>query len=140
MTYDDDTLNRIYDRTDGRCHICVAKLSFRNYGAYERRAAWEVEHSRARSTGGTGHLNNLYPACIYCNRAKGTVSARTARRWYGRTRAPLSRDRKHDLRESNTLAGVFWGGLLGAFGGPRAMIAGACIGGIIGASAAALDQ
>ena len=135
MTYDEDSLNRIYDRTDGRCHICGAKLSFCHYGAYGRRAAWEVEHSRARAKGGTGHSNNLYAACISCNRAKRAVSSSTARRWHGRTRAPLSRERKDQLRESNTLVGVCLGGLLGAFGGPRAMVTGAFIGGIMGASA-----
>jgi 5-methylcytosine-specific restriction endonuclease McrA len=38
------------------------------------RGVWEVEHSVARAKCGSNHGNNLYAACITCNRSKG-VSA-----------------------------------------------------------------
>jgi HNH endonuclease len=54
--------------------------------------ACEVEHLIPWSLGGTDHLNNLYPACIPCNRGKGTTSTRTVRAWNGRiTSAAVSR-------------------------------------------------
>jgi hypothetical protein len=31
VAYDYDTLRRIYDRTDGDCHLCCGRLSFSNY-------------------------------------------------------------------------------------------------------------
>jgi 5-methylcytosine-specific restriction endonuclease McrA len=52
------------------------KLAFTNYGKRGARAAWEVDHSRAKANGGTDHLNNLMPACIPCNREKGTLTSR----------------------------------------------------------------
>lgn len=101
--------NRIYDRTAGRCHICGKHLARKNYGKQGSRGSWEVEHSIARARGGSDHGNNLYPACITCNRAKGTASSRTARAKNGRTRAPLSVRRQEQVRARRTVGG----GLLG---------------------------
>ena len=77
MGFSVETRWRIYDRPSGYCHICGRKLSFQNYGIIDARGAWEVEHSIPWAFGGTDHLNNLYPACISCNRGKGTYSTRT---------------------------------------------------------------
>jgi len=49
------------------------KLRRRNYGTSNRRSSWEVDHSIPQSRGGTNHLNNLFPACIKCNRSKGDL-------------------------------------------------------------------
>jgi HNH endonuclease len=68
-----EMLRRIYDRTCGYCHLCGKKLSFQNYGRFEKRRAWEIEHSIPRAMGGSDHLNNLYPACIGCNRDESTA-------------------------------------------------------------------
>lgn len=68
--YTDDELIRIYYRADGYCHLCHKKLSFINYGANGRRGAWEVDHSVSIKRGGSSKLQNLYPACINCNRSK----------------------------------------------------------------------
>ena len=65
--YNPDRLERIYRRTDGRCHICRKKLSLVNYGRAGERGAWQIDHSRARVKGGSDHLNNLFPACIPSN-------------------------------------------------------------------------
>ncbi len=127
MAYSTEELNRIYDRTSGRCHICGKRLSFKNYGRYGERGAWHVEHSRPRARGGTDHGNNLYAACIGCNLEKSTVSTRTARAWHGRRRAPLSRERRIEAKNSAALAWGILGAAVGALGGPWGAIAGALI-------------
>src|SRR6266568_3497639 len=102
MHQDIQTLRRIYNRTNGRCHVFGKKLSL---------------------------VNNLFPACIGCNLDKGTVSSRTARGWYGRKRAPLSKQRKDQAKRSGALAGGLVVGLLGGLlGGPRGALLGAAIG------------
>lgn len=128
MPFTDDVLSRIYDRTRGRCHICGKKLSFVNYASPGARASWEVEHSNPRARGGTNYLSNLYPACIDCNRSKGTVSSRTARGWHGRLRAPLSLEKRQRLRVRNALLG---GLMLGAIGALTASRSGAARGGAL---------
>ena len=135
MPYDIEILRRIYERTDGHCHICGKKISFVNYAIPGGRGAWEVEHSIARAVGGTDHLNNLFPACIRCNRTKGTRASKAARIQHGRKRAPLSRDRKENIRGSNALAGIGLGAIVGGLLGglPGAFIGGA-LGGILGHS------
>jgi hypothetical protein len=129
MTWTDDELDAIYDRTSGKCHICHKKLSRSNYAKFGERGAWEVEHSNARANGGTDRLNNLYAAHIPCNRAKGTCGTRTARAWNGKSCAPLSRENRKVAREKNALAGASGGALIGiAIAGPP----GAVVGGILG--------
>jgi hypothetical protein len=59
---DYERLNRIYDKTDGYCHICHKKLSFSNYACCGAKGAWEIDHSNAKINGGSNHLNNLFPA------------------------------------------------------------------------------
>lgn len=104
--------NHIYDRTAGRCHICRKQLARRNYGKHGTRGAWEIEHSVARARGGSDHGNNLYPACIRCNRSKGTATSRTARARNGHARAPLSIKRQAEVRARRSVGG----GILGAVG------------------------
>ncbi len=77
--YSADRLNDIYDKTDGRCHICREKLSWSNYGEPGNSGAWEVDHSNPRVNCGTDRLTNLYAACIPCNRSKGSKSTRSQR-------------------------------------------------------------
>jgi hypothetical protein len=135
MPYDIEILRRIYNRTDGHCHICGKKLSFANYAIPGSRGAWEVEHSVAKAMGGTGHLNNLFPACIACNRAKGTNTSRSARIQKGRRKIPLSRDRKENIRDTNALVGIVLGVIVGGiFSGPPGALVGGAIGGILGHS------
>jgi hypothetical protein len=133
MRYDIEILRRIYDRTDGHCHICGKKLSFVNYAIPSDRGAWEVEHSVAKAVGGTNHLNNLFPACISCNRAKGTGTSRAARAQYSRKRAPMSKDRKENIRGNSALAGMGLGAIVGGLlGGPPGAFIGGALGGLIG--------
>ena len=123
MAWTDEQLNRIFDRTSGCCHICWKKLVRSNYSRFGLAGAWEVEHSIPRAEGGTDHGNNLFPAHITCNRAKGTLSSRTARRRHGRARAPLSRAQRERRKEENTVKGGVLGVVFGlATGGIGAAI------------------
>ena len=133
--YSDDQLSRIYDRTSGYCHICRKKLSFTNYGRIGYRGAWEVEHSIARANGGSHHGNNLYAACISCNRSKCAGTTRSARAAQGRTRAPLSRQKRASKRIENTFLGAGTGPLAGLRFGPGGALIGGIIGALIGDSA-----
>ncbi|MBL7960941.1 HNH endonuclease [bacterium] len=115
--FSNERLNDIYDKTDGHCHLCGKKVSFSNYNEPRKKGAWEVEHSVPKSKGGTDHLNNLFPACIDCNRSKSDRHTKTARAWHGRKAAPLSKEKKKSNRRKNTaamgIAGVTLGGLVG---------------------------
>jgi len=73
-------LRRIFD--------LIASFAARSASALESPALRRVQNSDMKLPTGTDHGNNLYAAHIRCNREKGTVAPRTARRWYGRTRAP----------------------------------------------------
>lgn len=83
MGYDKQTLNKIYQKTDGYCHLCGKKLSRTNYGSHGYKGAWHVDHSRAIANGGSHHMNNLFAACISCNSEKGTLHKTTIRRRKG---------------------------------------------------------
>lgn len=132
MAKDTERLRRIYIKTDGYCHICHKKLSFKNHGVHGAHGAWHIEHSKPKAKGGTNHLNNLLPACIGCNLDKGTSSSISARKKNGVTRAPLSKKRKTQIKNENTAAGAIIGGVIGMIGGPIGIAIGATIGGVIG--------
>lgn len=83
MGYDTRTLNTIYKKSGGYCHLCNKKLSRSNYGVHGTKGAWHVDHSKSRAKGGTDHMNNLYAACISCNLEKGTLHKSTIRRRKG---------------------------------------------------------
>ena len=134
MRYDAQQLQFVYYRTDGHCHICHSKLSLKNHGVIGERGAWKINHSRPRSKGGTDHGNNLRPACVSCNRDKSNRSTPTARTWNATTRAPLSREKKRQIRAENTTAGGVLGGLLGLAGGPLGVVIGASVGAAFGRS------
>jgi 5-methylcytosine-specific restriction endonuclease McrA len=115
LRYTDDKLTDIFDRTDGRCHLCFARLAFSNYARSGERGAWEVEHSNPRANGGTDRLNNLYAACIVCNRWKGTCATRIVRGWRGYRAAPFSTTRRVALRARNALLGAAVGYVIGSY-------------------------
>jgi len=70
LSYDDDLLNDIYNKTKGCCRYCDKKLAWKNYGVSGARAAWEVDHATPLSRGGTDYRRNLWPVCMDCNREK----------------------------------------------------------------------
>lgn len=135
MNYDDKLLDRIYRKTSGYCHLCHAKLSRKNHGRDGKRGAWHIDHSVPRAKGGTDHLNNLKPACITCNLDKNDQTTRTARGRNGKSRAPLSVEKRKQAKNENTLLGVLGGGLAGlAVGGPIGAAIGAFAGGSLAGS------
>ena len=79
MGFTDEELSDIYDKNEGYCEYCDKKLAFTNYGRLGERGAWEVDHSVPKSRGGSNYLRNLVPACIDCNRQKGTRMGRSIR-------------------------------------------------------------
>lgn len=112
-TYDSKRRREIFDKTNGRCHLCGRTIAFTNYGDLDSRGAWEVDHSVPLAEGGTDHLNNLLPAHISCNRSKQDRSSRSSRKENGRTRAPLSIAARERAKVKQAIAGAFAGGLLG---------------------------
>jgi 5-methylcytosine-specific restriction endonuclease McrA len=117
-----EKLQRIYDRTDGRCHICSRQVVWKNYGALGARGAWEVDHSVPRAAGGTDRLSNLLPAHTRCNRAKQASSSQSARSQYGRRRAPLSAERRRAARVGNGIIGVGLGWTIATLVAPQARV------------------
>lgn len=131
MAFSEEQRRRIFDRTAGRCHICGGGLTFAHYGRLDASTGWEVEHSVPKAAGGTDHGNNLYAAHSSCNRSKGAGSTQAARAVHGRTRAPLSAEKRQQAQQKNTGVGLGVGIAVGsAIGGPP----GAVIGGLIGAA------
>lgn len=133
MGYDETVRKRIYDRTSGRCHICWKSVAFANYARTRAKGGWEVDHSRARANGGQDHGSNLYAACISCNRSKGKLTSRTVRAHNGRSRAPMSRSKRAQAKNGNTMGGAAAGVLIGSVLGPPGMFLGGLIGAALGA-------
>jgi 5-methylcytosine-specific restriction endonuclease McrA len=131
MKREEAQLRAIYERTEGRCHICRKQLSFRNYGSIGKRGAWEIEHSVAQARGGTDHGNNLFAAHISCNRSKGDASSRTARRQHGYQCAPYSARK----RKRNAAIGAGIGSLALFLVPPQFRVAAAVVGALTGAIA-----
>ena len=134
MAIDEQRKQKIYEKTDGHCHICRKKLARKNYGVLSRRGAWEIEHSNAKANGGSNHLNNLYPACISCNRSKGAKSTASARKKNGYKAAPLPRNKKVENAWVGGVSGAIAVRLLLAPLGPIGIVAGAVVGALAGAS------
>jgi hypothetical protein len=128
MNFSNTDLRLIYNRTSGRCHLCRKKLAFTNYGLINARAAWEVDHSRARGLGGTDRLSNLRAACISCNRAKGMGATRTFRARFGYSSAPLSATARRTAKRWNAVVGAILGAVPGAVFGPIGVAIGAAVG------------
>jgi 5-methylcytosine-specific restriction endonuclease McrA len=132
MRFSKKELRDIYDRTSGRCHLCHSRRAIRNYGKFGAKGAWEVEHSRAQAIGGTHRFNNLYVACISCNRSKGAKPTRSVRARYGLARAPLSKQARQAARAENAVGAGALGVLLGVPFGPVGMWIGAALGATLG--------
>ena len=128
-----EKLYKIFQKTDGYCHICHRKLCLINYGIHGSKGAWQIEHSKAWANGGSDHMNNLYPACIPCNIDKGTRHIKTVRSQYGTTRAPYSKAKKQKLKNDSIADGALIGVSIGfALGGPAGGLIGSFIGGLLG--------
>jgi len=118
MSYPTPKLKSIFARTNGHCHICHGRLVFSKYGQSETNGAWEVEHSVAKANGGTCHGNNLFAAHTTCNRQKGVLTSRSARRRFAQTRAPWSAEKHKKKVTENGVTGACLLGAAGLAGGP----------------------
>jgi len=132
MALNNELLNRIYDKTDGCCHLCHRKLSFVNYGKKTQKGAWQIEHSIPKAKGGSNHLNNLFPACIRCNIEKGVRHTNVIRRRNNISRAPYSKKKKELLRDENVMLGMLSGGIVGTRFGPAGVLLCSLLGGALG--------
>lgn len=132
MKFTHDDINEIYDRTSGYCHICHKKLSFKNYGLLGARGCWEIEHSNPKKNGGTHRKNNLYPACIRCNRSKGASCTKKARAKNGKRKAPLSKTKRKNEKVKQAVTGGVLGAAAGSVFGPWGTVIGGAIGAKIG--------
>ena len=74
-------------------------------------------------------MNNLYPACIACNRKKGNSSTTSARSANGYRCAPLSKAK----RGENAAAGGLVGSLAFLLVPPHLRLAAVVVGGVVGA-------
>lgn len=135
MAYSTETLQLIFDKTAGRCHLCREGLVASNYGRCGERGAWEVDHSKPRANGGTDHRNNLFPACISCNRSKQHGSSRAVRAANGVRGVPMSEAQIADARADNALGGGLIGlGLGFLFGGGPLIVGLSVVGALVGAA------
>jgi hypothetical protein len=105
---------RILQKTDGRCHLCHKTLYLSNYGKSGAKGAWEIDHSRAISLSGSDRLQNLYPACISCNRSKQARSNKAFRATVGYSRSPYSPAEKERIRKGSSIIGAVSGAALAA--------------------------
>jgi len=129
-----DVLERVFDRTDGRCHICYRRVAWKNYAVLGARGAWEVDHSVPRAFGGTDRITNLLPAHISCNRSKQAGSSRSARGQHGRRRAPLSGNGRQVACVRNSAIGAGLGWLTATILVPQVRVAATILGALGGAS------
>lgn len=65
---------RIFKKTNGRCHFCGDRLTQDNRGYPAKEEAWnghwEVDHVVYRKRGGPDSEENCLPACTRCNRLR----------------------------------------------------------------------
>ena len=80
MGWDEPTLWRIYQRSNGMCHICERLVHFEAYNRRDNPRGWQVEHGNPVSRGGGWDLRNLKPAHIKCNVKKGAMTTNEFRR------------------------------------------------------------
>ncbi len=122
---------RIFEKSDGRCHICYRPLDFHLYGKADQPGGWEIDHSRPRAAGGTNHINNLFAACCSCNRSKQDRSSYEVRQAHGRRRPPLSSEKVRKARADNAVKYGALGLIAGAII-PGAQLGPAVIGALLG--------
>lgn len=113
-SHSEEELQRIFDSSSGKCHLCLKPVKFEAYGQPSREGGWEVDHSRPRAEGGSDHGNNLYPAHSSCNRRRGTRSAREVRAEHGYSRPPRSAEERKRFKQDRAVGGFTVGALAAA--------------------------
>lgn len=74
MYFHDDDLDHIHGKTRGRCRCCGKNLTRKNHGIVGAYGAWQVDHSIPLARNGSNNMRNLFPMCVDCNQAKGTMT------------------------------------------------------------------
>lgn len=82
MSWSDQELKEIFEKTGGYCRYCKKSLVFKDHGGCKdnasawllRRGAWEVDHDMPTSRGGSDDISNLWPACCDCNDKKSDMT------------------------------------------------------------------
>jgi hypothetical protein len=133
--YTNTQLTLIFTKTNGKCHLCYRALTFNSYGDFSSSGCWEVDHSLPKAQGGTDHMNNLYAACISCNRSKQDGSSKDVRSNNGFNRPPRSQSNYQSRKKGNQVAGGIIGGAIGALLGPIGAGIGSALGAWIACSA-----
>lgn len=62
MTFDDDVIDRAWDRAKNQCECCRKELVWSNRGRIGR-GSWEAHHRKPKSHGGTNYLGNCVILC-----------------------------------------------------------------------------
>lgn len=81
LSYPDEIVNQVYDKTNGYCEYCGKKIHFQNYGIPDATGSWEIDHLIPVSRGGSDGIQNLFPACTFCNRSKQDMTGSEFIRW-----------------------------------------------------------
>lgn len=132
IPFAEDVRAKVLAKTNNQCHICHKKVAKKNYGIVGLKGAWEIDHSVPISKGGSNHLNNLYAACIPCNRKKGNSSNANARKPHKLGSAPMSKSAMDSKRKKEILTGLAVGAGFGSAFGPFGILAGAGVGALFG--------
>ena len=74
-TFTEEVKQKVFDKDPvGRCNACRKNIVFGNR-QHGQRGAWNVDHIRPISLGGTNSLKNLQTLCIDCNQKKKKAMA-----------------------------------------------------------------
>lgn len=73
----------VYEKTDGHCAYCGTPLKFKEM---------QVDHVKPFSMGGANTLDNLLPACRYCNHYKSSRTLESFRSALTKIVSVLTRD------------------------------------------------
>ncbi len=90
-----DKKTRVWEKTDGHCHLCGEKLVD---------PEWQIDHLVPKLRGGADELWNLLPICGFCNRMKKAATLLRMRRllMYGRYCVDAA-TRREDRQDGQTI-------------------------------------
>ncbi len=69
--------NIVWMKTKGKCYLCGCNLL--PFG--DEPSSFSIDHKFPVTLGGKHDIENLFPACLHCNRMKGTKSYEEFMEW-----------------------------------------------------------